>query len=86
MPVVDRGELFFQDAVRIYGVDLESGVPLAEWVKTNGPDHGGAFRVPGVGESQRLRQLTLTVSDHELLAVMGEQDPEHNRAMGIVAG
>ena len=80
MPVIDRGELFFQDAVRIYAVDLESGVPLAEWVKRNGPDHGGAYRLPGIGESRRLRQLTLTVTDREVLAVMGEEDPERNRA------
>jgi outer membrane protein assembly factor BamB len=74
MPVVDRGELFFQDGQRVYGVDLESGVPLSEWVKNNGADHGGAFRISAAGEASRSRQLTLTVTDRFILAVMGQQD------------
>ena len=32
LPVADRGELFFQDGMRVYAVSLESGVPLPGWV------------------------------------------------------
>lgn len=74
MPVIDRGELFFQDGQRIYAVELESGVPLADWVKSNGPDYGGAYSISAAGENGRQRQLTLTVTDRSVLAVTGQQD------------
>jgi outer membrane protein assembly factor BamB len=86
MPVVDRGELFFQDGQRIYAVDLESGVPLPEWAKTNGPDHGGAFKVPGISDSSRQRQLALSVTDRSVLAVMGSQDANSGRAYVVQPG
>lgn len=75
VPVVDRGELFFQDGERVYGVNLESGVPLPGWVNSHGPDHDGAYVLNGVAGSPRTHQLTLTVTDHAVLAVMGQQDP-----------
>lgn len=75
MPVVDRGELFFQDGERIYGVNLESGVPLPGWLQSHGPDHDGAYTLPNVSGSARTHQLTLTVTDRAVLAVMGQQDP-----------
>ena len=37
MPVVDRGELFFQDGERIYGLNLESDVPLPGWEQAMAP-------------------------------------------------
>ena len=74
MPVIDRGELFFQDGQRIYAVSLESGVPLPGWQQTHGADHNGAYTLPSVSGSPRSHQLTLTVTDHNVLAVMGESD------------
>ena len=74
VPVVDRGELFFQDGQRVYAVELESGVPLSEWVKSNGADYGGAFNVSAAGDSGRQRQLTLSVTDRSVLAVVGQPD------------
>ena len=75
VPVVDRGELFFQDGERIYGLNLESGVPLPGWIQSHGADHDGAYTLPGVSGSPRTHQLTLTVTDRALLAVMGQADP-----------
>jgi outer membrane protein assembly factor BamB len=75
VPVVDRGELFFQDGERVYGLNLESGVPLPGWIQSHGADHDGAFTLPGVMGSPRSHQLTLTVTDRALLAVMGQPDP-----------
>lgn len=75
IPVVDRGELFFQDGERIYGLNLESGVPLPGWLQSHGPDHDGAFTLPGVVGSPRSHQLTLTLTDRSVLAVMGQEDP-----------
>jgi outer membrane protein assembly factor BamB len=74
MPAVDRGELFFQDGERLYGLNLESGVPLTGWAQSHGPDHDGAYTLPGVSGSPRSHQLTVTVADHSVLAVMGQQD------------
>jgi outer membrane protein assembly factor BamB/tetratricopeptide (TPR) repeat protein len=75
VPVVDRGDLFFQDGERIYGLNLESGVPLPGWLQSHGPDHDGAYALPNVSGSARTHQLTLTVTDRAVLAVMGQQDP-----------
>jgi outer membrane protein assembly factor BamB len=74
MPVIDRGELFFQDGQRIYAVNLESGVPLSGWIQSNGAEHSGAFRFPGGISTPRTRQLTLTVTDHSVLAVVNTID------------
>ena len=46
LPVVDNGEMFFQDNMRVYAVDLDSGVPLPAWVETN-PADNGAYKAPG---------------------------------------
>lgn len=74
MPVVDRGELFFQDGQRLYGLNLESGVPLAGWQQSHGSEHDGAYTLANVTGSPRTHQLTVTVTDHSVLAVMGQQD------------
>ncbi len=77
MPVVDRGELFFQDGQRVYAVSLESGMPLAGWAQTYGGD--GAYLLQNVWGSPRSRQLTLTLTDHSVLAIMGQ--PDHQSMM-----
>jgi len=74
VPVIDRGALFFQDGQRIYAVSLESGVPLPGWQQTHGGEHNGAYTLAGVSGSPRNHQLTLTVTDRNLLAVMGQTD------------
>ena len=79
MPVIDRGELFFQDGQRIYAVNLESGVPLSGWEQSNGADHDGAYMLPGANGSPRTHQLTLTVTDRAVLAVMGQEDANLSR-------
>jgi hypothetical protein len=84
MPVIDRGELFFQDGQRVYAVNLESGVPLAGWLQNNGADHGGAFRFPGGISAPRTRQLTLTVTDRSVLAVMNTGEFASQTRFGVM--
>ncbi|MGH7214227.1 MAG: PQQ-binding-like beta-propeller repeat protein, partial [Tepidisphaeraceae bacterium] len=73
MPVVDRGELFFQDGARLYAVSLESGVPLPGWVETYGGSRNGQYTVDA-SPLPRNQQLTVTLTDHSVLAVMGQPD------------
>ncbi len=56
MPVTDRGELFFQDGLRVFAVSLESGVPLPGWAQTyptGGPDRQGRYSLPGTSGGRR---------------------------------
>ena len=40
---------------RLRDVMLESGVPLPGWLQSHGPDHDGAYTLPGVSGSPRAR-------------------------------
>ncbi len=73
LPVVDRGELFFQDGSRIYAVGLDSGLPLPGWAATYGGQLRGQY-VAGPASPLRTRQLTLSVSEESVLAVMNSSD------------
>ncbi len=44
LPVTDRGQLFFQDGMRVWALQLESGVPLSGWVQSYGTQ-GGVYRL-----------------------------------------
>lgn len=71
MPVTDHGELFFQDGQRLYAVSLESGVPLPGWSQTHSD---GVYTLSGSIGWPRMEQLSLTLTDHEVLAIMGQMD------------
>jgi outer membrane protein assembly factor BamB len=72
MPVVDHGQLFFQDNVNLYGVDLDSGVPLTGWAATW---PGGVYKLDGGMRALPAgQQLSLSVSDKYVAAVMGLPD------------
>jgi outer membrane protein assembly factor BamB len=77
MPVVDRGELFFNDGQKLYAVSLDSGFPLPGWAATYpGDTQQGRYTPPGppiVGGATG-RQLNTTVTDDAVLAVMGQGD------------
>ena len=72
MPVTDHGALFFQDGQRIYARDLDSDLPLPGWAQTYPAT--GDYALPNASGSARTNQLTLTVTRHEVLAVMGQPD------------
>jgi cellulose synthase operon protein C len=72
MPVLDHGELFFQDNSRIYAVSLDSGLPLPGWAQTH-RERNGQYTT-GSWPTPRGRQLTLTVTEASVLAVMGQTD------------
>ncbi|HWE92613.1 MAG TPA: PQQ-binding-like beta-propeller repeat protein [Tepidisphaeraceae bacterium] len=82
MPVTDRGELFFQDGQRAYGVSLESGVPLPGWAQSY---PSGAYALQNFSGSPRARELTCTLTDHELLAIMGQADRTAQMVVGGTA-
>lgn len=73
IPSVDHGQLFFQDGARMYAVSLESGFPLPGWAQTYSGDRDGQFITGGWGVP-RAQQLTVTVTDDAVLAVMGQLD------------
>lgn len=75
-----QGELFFQDGFRVWGVSIESGMPLPGWAETYA---GGA--VPGVYVSNSPRppadnhEYSVTVTEDSVVAVMGFVDSRFNR-------
>lgn len=73
VPAVDRGDMFFQDNARLYGVSLETGVVLPGWQATYG-DRGGRYVLNGASPLPRNQQFTVTVTDHSVLAVLGQVD------------
>jgi outer membrane protein assembly factor BamB/tetratricopeptide (TPR) repeat protein len=73
-PVVDHGELFFQDNARIYAVSLESGQPLPGWAETYDGERGGHFTLPNAIPFPRSQQTTVTVTDDAVFAVMAMSD------------
>jgi outer membrane protein assembly factor BamB len=72
MPVTERGELFFQDGQRVYGVSLDSGHPLPGWAQTY--PGTGQYTLANMWGSARMNQLTVTLTENEVLAVMGQPD------------
>jgi outer membrane protein assembly factor BamB len=77
IPAVDRGEIFYQFNGRVYARGLESGLPLPGWATTYSDDATGRPRfAPGVASIPAIRsELTVTVTDSAVLAVLGQQDP-----------
>lgn len=72
MPAVDRGELFFQDNVNLYAVDLDSGTPLPGWLAMY---PGGAYKLPGdAAVDPAGQQMCVSISDKYVAAVMGLSD------------
>jgi outer membrane protein assembly factor BamB/TolA-binding protein len=72
MAVVDRGELFFQDNARVYAVSVESGIQLPGWGATYPPL--GQYLAPSAEPLPRNQQMTVTVTDGSVLAIMGQLD------------
>jgi outer membrane protein assembly factor BamB len=81
-PVVDHGELFFQDNARIYAVSLESGQPLPGWAETYDGERNGRFTLPNAIPFPRSQQTTVTVTDDAVFAVMGMPDLIAMQSMG----
>jgi outer membrane protein assembly factor BamB len=73
-PVVDRGQLFFQDNASVYAIDLASGQPLAGWLSTNGEANAGRFVLTGAAVAPPGAQMTLSLTDDRVFAVLGQPD------------
>ena len=74
MPVVDSGEMFFQDNARLYAVSLESGTPLPRWTETYNGERDGRFAFPNAWSTPHGQQTTVTVTENSVYAVMGLSD------------
>ena len=75
LPVIDRGELFFQDNVHVYAVSLESGLPLPGWQQTYSSERNDRYSISGSGWSMpRCEQEAICVTDDSVLAIMGQPD------------
>ena len=74
LPVIDRGEMFFQDNARIYAVNLESGLPLPGWSQTYDGNRLGRYTTTGTTPTPRGQLSTIAVTDTSVLAVMGTGD------------
>ena len=73
VPVVDRGELFFQDNAHIYAINLESGLPLSGWQETYPGEGKGQYTI-AAWPMPASQSSTLCVADDSLFAVMGFVD------------
>ena len=73
MPIVDRGELFFQDNARVYAVSLDSGLPLPGWASTYDGDRNGRYAITA-WSTPRNTQYTLALTDDSVLGMMGQVD------------
>ena len=83
MPVVDRGEMFFQDNAKVYAVNLETGGPLPGW-ETTWPGQNGCYQLTGgAGALPPGQQFCVTLSDKSVVAVMGL--PNENLGVPMMA-
>jgi hypothetical protein len=73
MPVVDHGEMFFQDNERVYAVNLDSGLPLAGWAQTYDGEQNGRFKVTAWPTPRNMLQ-TIALTDDSVLALLGQLD------------
>ncbi|HEX8521047.1 MAG TPA: PQQ-binding-like beta-propeller repeat protein [Tepidisphaeraceae bacterium] len=73
MPVVDRGELFFQDNQYIYARNVESGMALPGWQAMYPGEQDGKYpsTFPPMPPNT---QMTVTVTDRNVLAVLRQFD------------
>lgn len=71
IPAIDRGEMFFQDGARIYAVSLDSGSPLPGWLEQY-RGTGQFVTNAALQPLSRRQQYTVTVTDKEVLAVVGQ--------------
>jgi outer membrane protein assembly factor BamB len=72
MPAVDHGELFFQDNLCLYAVDVDSGAPLSGWLAT-WPN--GVYKIPGGASAMPAgQQFCVSINDKYVTAVMDLPD------------
>lgn len=71
-PAISRGELFFQDGQYVYGISLDSGLPLPGWAATYPGEANGRYALGGripIGQ-----QLCVTVTEDHVLLIAGMSD------------
>src|SRR5271170_3779609 len=72
-PVVDRGELFFQDNARVYALSLDTGTPLPDWMATY-PSQNGQYVIKDAWNLPTGHPCALSLTDTAVLAVMDQPD------------
>lgn len=83
LPSADRGQLFFQDGSRLWGVSLESGLPLPGWVVTHGGSTPGVYTLPSPVAPVNSHQYSVTLTADSVLAVMGFADVRAQQWLGL---
>ncbi len=78
LPSVDGHQMFFQDNAAVYGYDLDRGEPILGWLANYPGD--GAYRANGAFASPRSVQMTTTLTDRSVLAILGQ--PETQAGVG----
>lgn len=73
-PAADGGQLFFQDGSRLWGVSIDSGLPLAGWVTTHTSTTPGVYTIPRPVPPVNSHQYSVTLTADSVLAVMGFSD------------
>jgi outer membrane protein assembly factor BamB len=85
MPVIDAGDIFFQDGRCLKAINGTTGKPLPGWLETYRGSDAGVYKVDTFGRA-RNEQLTLTVTPSMVLAVMGQPDVSWTNADRIQKG
>jgi outer membrane protein assembly factor BamB/tetratricopeptide (TPR) repeat protein len=84
LPSVDGNQMFFQDNARIYSYDLDRGAPLLGWLASY-PGQGSFFH-PGSVPTPRGVQMTTTLTDRFVLAILGQPEPSNFGGMDLPTG
>ncbi|HEY0010078.1 MAG TPA: tetratricopeptide repeat protein, partial [Tepidisphaeraceae bacterium] len=83
LPAIDNGELFFQDNARIYGISLSSGLPLTGWPQVRLGT--GEALIPEAVPTPRGKQLGVTVTPTQVVALLGHNDTTMQMLQGNLA-
>lgn len=82
MPVVDSGEMFFQDNARVYAINLSSGLPLPGWLASYPGSKRGMYSITANPTPAGI-PLGLSVTEQYVVSVLG-QDTNVNINFGAV--
>lgn len=74
IPVTDRGELYFQDGRNIYAAMLKNNTVAPNWAGNGSGKSTILYTDQQATALPAAQQLTVTLTDHEVLAIMGLPD------------
>lgn len=72
LPSVDGNQLFFQDNASLYAYDTDRAAPIIGWLATY--PGTGRYTQPGAASTPRGVQMTTTLTDRSVLAILGQPE------------